>query len=192
MKVSRTLYVTDRADWRDWLENNHAIESEVWLVYYKKHSGRARIPYDDAVEEALCFGWIDSIVKRIDDRKYVQRFTPRKRNSRWSDLNKKRVKKLIQEGRMTEAGLARISEEVLAEGPRSGTGAAKTDVEVPQYFKEALKVDKRAWENFNNLAPSYRRQYVQWVGDAKREETRRKRLEEARQLLSKNKKPGMK
>ena len=107
MKISKTLYVTDRADWRAWLERHHKSESEVWLIYYKKQTGLPRIPYDDAVEEALCFGWIDSIVKRIDDEKFAQRFTPRKAKSNWSELNRERVKKLIKEGRMTEAGRAK-------------------------------------------------------------------------------------
>jgi uncharacterized protein YdeI (YjbR/CyaY-like superfamily) len=192
MKISRTLYVTDRDDWRAWLENNHAIESEVWLIYYKKHTGRPSIPYDVAVEEALCFGWIDSIVKRIDDETYMQKFTPRKDTGKWSDLNRRRVRKLIKEGRMTKVGLAKISDEVLADESESETESRKKELTTPQYFKKALMADKRAWENFNNLAPSYQRQYVGWVTSAKREETRERRLKEAKELLSMNKKLGMK
>jgi len=90
MKITKTLYVTTRDEWRSWLEKNHKSEKEIWLIYYKKHTGKPRIPYDDAVEEALCFGWIDSIIKRIDEKKYAQKFSPRKQNSVWSDLNKKR------------------------------------------------------------------------------------------------------
>src|SRR5256885_14789235 len=108
MKISKTLYVTSRDDWRAWLEKNHETEKEVWLIYYKKHTNRPRIPYDDAVEEALCFGWIDSIVQKIDDERYAQKFTPRKSSSKWSESNKRRVRKLLQEGRMTQAGLAKI------------------------------------------------------------------------------------
>lgn len=109
MKMNKTLYVTNRDDWRAWLNKNHKTEKEVWLIYYKNHTGKPTIPYDVAVEEALCFGWIDSIVKRIDDERYMQKFTPRKTNSNWSELNKKRVKKMIKEGRMTEAGMAKIN-----------------------------------------------------------------------------------
>lgn len=104
MEITKQLYVTDRDAWRAWLEKNYDTEKEIWLIYYKKHTGKPRIPYDDAVEEALCFGWIDSTVKRVDDEKFAQKFTPRKNKSNWSDLNKKRAKKMIREGRMTKAG----------------------------------------------------------------------------------------
>jgi uncharacterized protein YdeI (YjbR/CyaY-like superfamily) len=100
------LYVTTRDEWRAWLAEHHDTEKEVWLVSYKKHTGRPQIPYDDAVEEALCFGWIDSLVKTIDDERFAQKFTPRKEKSNWSESNKGRVRKLVREGRMTEAGLA--------------------------------------------------------------------------------------
>jgi uncharacterized protein YdeI (YjbR/CyaY-like superfamily) len=188
VKALQTLYVTDRDEWRRWLQANYAVESEVWLIYFKKHTGKPSIPYGVAVEEALCFGWIDSTVKTIDDEKYMQRFTPRKDKSNWSEPNKVRVRRLIAERRMTAAGLAKISAEVLAqESP-----ARPQAVAVPQFFIEGLRANKRAWENFNKLAPSYRRQYVEWVMSAQREETRRKRLKEAKERLSMNKKPGMK
>src|SRR5207247_11176130 len=93
-----TLYVTNPDEWRSWLTKHYQSETEVWLIYYKKHSGRPRIPYDDAVEEALCFGWIDSIGKRMDDEKFAQKFTPRRDRTKWSELNKRRVRKLIREG----------------------------------------------------------------------------------------------
>ncbi len=193
MKISKTLYVTNRTDWRAWLQRHHKSESEVWLIYYKKHTGRPRIPYNDAVEEALCFGWIDSIVKRIDDEKYVQRFTPRRDNSEWSELNKERVKNLIKEGRMTEAGRAKLNEEVLRAKKRpSLKKAGDNEFTVPGYFKEALMRNNMAWENFKNLAPSYRRNYIRWVGDAKKQETRDRRLKEAVGLLALNKKLGIK
>ena len=193
MKISKTLYVTNRVDWRAWLERHHKSESEVWLIYYKKRSGRPRIPYDDAVEEALCFGWIDSIVKRIDDEKYVQRFTPRKEKSEWSALNKERVRKLIKEGKMTEAGRAKLNEEVLRARKKSRLKKdGEKGVTVPGYFKEALMKNNVAWENFKNLAPSYRRNYILWVEDAKRQETRDRRLKEAVSLLAVNKKLGIK
>src|SRR5918992_6386370 len=108
MKISKKLYVTNRDEWRAWLEKNHATEREVWLIYYKKHTGKPRIPYDDAVEEALCFGWIDSIVKTLDGDRYMQKFTPRTNVGKWSRLNLERVKKLLHEGRMTEAGRAKL------------------------------------------------------------------------------------
>jgi uncharacterized protein YdeI (YjbR/CyaY-like superfamily) len=189
-KEPKTLYARDRAAWRAWLEENHAREREVWLVYYKKHTGRPRVPYDDAVEEALCFGWIDSVVRRVDDDSYLQKFTPRRDKSNWCESNVRRARKLIGEGRMTKAGLDAIAEGALdtefAPKPKS------KDVEVPRFVSDALKGTPRAWENFNALAPSYRREYVNWIMQAKREETRERRLAEAARLLSENKKLGMK
>jgi len=108
--MTEELYVTNRDDWRAWLKENHSTQKEVWLIYYRKHSGKPSIPYDDSVEEALCFGWVDSIIKKIDSEKFARKFTPRKGKSRWSESNKKRVAKMIREGKMTEVGLARIRE----------------------------------------------------------------------------------
>lgn len=106
MKVGKTLYVTNREKWREWLEKFHHKEKEIWLVFYRKDSGKVSIHYNDAVEEALCFGWIDSIEKGIDHERIAQRFTPRKSKSQWSETNKERVRRLIKEGKMTPAGLA--------------------------------------------------------------------------------------
>ncbi len=185
-----TLYVYERAAWRAWLEENHARVREVWLVYYKKHTNRPRIPYDDAVEEALCFGWIDSTVRRLDEESYLQKFTPRKSKSNWCESNVKRARRLIAEGLMTKAGLDAISEGALdvefAPRPKS------KEVDVPRFISDALKKTPKAWENFGALAPSYRREYVNWINEAKRDETRERRLREAARLLSENKKLGMK
>jgi uncharacterized protein YdeI (YjbR/CyaY-like superfamily) len=186
----KTLYVSDRASWRAWLEENHASEREVWLVYYKKHTGRPRIPYDDAVEEALCFGWIDSTVRRLDEERYLQKFTPRRERSNWCESNVKRARRLIAEGRMTRAGLDAIAEGALEQ--KSAPRLKPEELEVPRFFSAALKKTPKAWENFNALAPSYRRDYVHWITHAKRDETRERRLREAARLLSENKKLGMK
>src|ERR1044072_1059586 len=112
-QTPKTLYIADRRAWRAWLEENHARETEVWLVYYKKHTGRPRIPYDDAVEEALCFGWIDSTVRRLDEERFLQKFTPRKLKSNWCESNVKRARRLIAEGLMTKAGFDAIGEGAL-------------------------------------------------------------------------------
>lgn len=106
MKIGKTLYVTNREKWKEWLEKFHDKEKEIWFIFYRKDSGKMSISYNDAVEEALCFGWIDSIEKRIDSERSAQRFTPRKLKSKWSDSNKERVKRLIKEGKMTKSGLA--------------------------------------------------------------------------------------
>jgi len=110
METSDKLYVTSRDDWRAWLRRNHDKEKQVWVIYYKKHTGKPSIPYDDSVEEALCFGWVDSIIRRIDDEKFARKFTPRKAKSRWSEANKKRARKMMKEGKMTDAGLGKIRE----------------------------------------------------------------------------------
>ena len=106
MKISESLSLTDCQQFREWLAENHQIKKEIWLVIYKKSSGKPTISYNEAVEEALCFGWVDSMVKSIDAEKYVQRFTPRRRVSNWTEANKAKTRKLIREGKMTEAGKA--------------------------------------------------------------------------------------
>jgi uncharacterized protein YdeI (YjbR/CyaY-like superfamily) len=192
MKMHNTLDVTNRDDWRAWLEKHHDTEREAWLIYYKKHTGKPRIPYDDAVEEALCFGWIDSIVKRMDDEKYAQKFTPRKDKSKWSELNKRRAKKMIECGRMTEAGLAKVKNIDLNDAREAKPKPSRKELIIPHYIKEALEADGNVWRNFTNLAFSYKKQYIGWITNAKREETRKRRLKEAIDLLARNEKLGMK
>lgn len=109
MNIGKTLYVTKRADWRKWLREHSDKTPEIWLIYYKKETGKPRISYDDAVEEALCFGWIDSIEKRIDHERFAQRFSPRRKTSVLSEPNRKRLQKLIAERKMTPAGLAAVA-----------------------------------------------------------------------------------
>jgi uncharacterized protein YdeI (YjbR/CyaY-like superfamily) len=190
MDTSKTLYVTNRDEWRAWLTNHYESETEIWLIYYKKHTRQPRIPYDHAVEEALCFGWIDSIVKRIDDDKFAQKFTPRRDSTNWSNLNKQRVRKLIQEGRMTEAGLAKIDLAILGEEPPANQ--AKGDLDIPPFVEKALRAKPSVWERFQALAPSYRKNYIRWVMDAKKQETRERRLREVVSVLEQNKKLGLK
>ena len=191
MDKSKTLYVPNRDEWRQWLEQNHDAAKEVWLIYYKKHTGKPRIPYDEAVEEALCYGWIDSIIKRIDDETFCQKFTPRKGTSQWSESNKKRVEKLIREGKMTEIGLAKI-EAAKRTGKWDKPVTSRQEFEMPPELVKALATNKEAGENFDKLAPSHRRQYVGWVASAKKKETRKKRIKEAIELLEQNRKLGMK
>src|SRR5436853_1328059 len=109
MEIGTTLYVKGRREWRAWLARHHQTASEIWLIYYKKASGKPRIPYNDAVEEALCYGWIDSITKPLDERSWAQRFSPRKATSQLSPMNRERVRRLIKARRMTKAGLACIA-----------------------------------------------------------------------------------
>jgi uncharacterized protein YdeI (YjbR/CyaY-like superfamily) len=185
MQIRKTLYVTSREEWRAWLKKHYQSETEVWLIYYKKHTGRPRISYDHAVEEALCFGWIDSIVKRMDDEKFAQKFTPRRDSTKWSALNKRRLRKLIREGRMTEAGLAKVDLVML--GEEAQAKQSKEDVDIPRSVQQALMANAKAWENFQNLTPSRRRAYIHLIMDAKKDETRERRLREAVALLEQSK-----
>jgi uncharacterized protein YdeI (YjbR/CyaY-like superfamily) len=184
MEMRRTLYVTSREEWRAWLTKHYQSETEVWLIFYKKHTGRPRISYDHAVEEALCFGWIDSIVKRMDDEKFAQKFTPRRDGSRWSALNQRRLRKLLGEGRMTEAGLAKADRVMRGERPRAKPSAG--DVGLPRAVKRALMANAKAWKNFRSLTPSRRSAYIRLILDAKKEETRERRVREVISRLEHN------
>lgn len=189
--VRSQLHMTNMAEWRAWLERNHDAEKEVWLVFYKRHTGKPNISYDDAVGEALCFGWIDSIIKRIDEDRFARKFTPRKADSRWSELNMDRAERMIREGRMTEYGLVQINE-----AKKSGEWFVrvlpKKEIEVPQFMREVLATNQKALLNFDNLAKSYKRQYIGWVMSAKKEDTKKKRFAEVVEHLERNKKLGMK
>jgi len=190
MKITTTHYAATRKEWRAWLKKNHKKLDEIWLVYFKKGSGKPRVAYDDAVEEALCFGWIDSVIQRIDEEKYAQRFTPRRDGSKWSSLNIKRMKKLIDEGAMTKAGLAKFDLDLLKS--KSAMTPRPREVALPAYLKKAIMKDGEAWEYFSTLAPSHRKNYILWIDSAKREETRQRRISEAISLLKKKQKLGMK
>jgi uncharacterized protein YdeI (YjbR/CyaY-like superfamily) len=181
---------TDRDAWRAWLVENHATAKQIWLVLYKKHVRKQGLAYEEAVEEALCFGWIDGVLKRIDDEKHTIRFSPRRKNSIWSERNKQRVGKMIREGRMTEAGLAKVNE-AKANGQWDKTAQRQDVTHVPPELASALAKDKQARQNFEKLAPSYRKPFIYWVASAKREETRRRRVAEAIALLARNKRMGM-
>ncbi len=181
------LYFKNRDSWRAWLGQNHGDAREVWLVFFKKHTGEPCISYDAAVEEALCFGWIDSLIRRLDDDRYARKFTPRVDVKKWSASNLDRVERLVASGRMTDIGLSKIDPDVQPQAPSSAL-----PLEIPRFFADALAQDDAAREFFDQLAPSYRSNFVGWVCSAKREETRRKRLEEALTLLRQNKKLGMK
>ena len=192
--MAEELYVMNREDWRKWLKKNYDVKKEVWLIYYRKHSGRPSISYDESVEEALCFGWVDSIIKKIDDEKFARKFSPRTGKSGWSESNKKRAESMIKEGKMTEAGLVKIRE-----AKRTGQWFEtpliiryRKKLVIPSYFEDALAASKKARENFDKLAQSYRRNFVGWVDSAKKEETRKKRLTEAIGLLERNQKLGLK
>ena len=193
MQAFDSIYLPTREQWREWLKEYHQTERVIWLEYYKKHTGKPSIPYNDAVEEALCYGWIDSTIRRIDEERYMQKFTPRKMKSTWSVPNVLRVEKLIKQGKMTAKGLE-LYEFAKKQNllPDPSLKQKPEMPEVPSWFEEALDKNDDARRYFHKLAPSYRRIYIQWILDAKRAETRLRRLAEAIDLLSKGKKLGMK
>ena len=187
---SRTLaqleqvYVENRAAWRLWLATNCARSPGIWLVFDKKAARPDRLAYGDAVEEALCHGWIDSTVRSIDDARYVQLFTPRKPKSSWSRANKVRVARLIEEGLMAAAGLAAI-ERAKENGSWTSLDAAEALV-VPEDLAAALARLKGAAANFSAFAPSARKGYLHWISQAVRPETRAERVARVAALAASN------
>lgn len=190
--MPKTLYITDRQKWRSWLAQNHDRHDHVWLIYYKKGSGKPRISYDDAVEEAICYGWIDSLVKRLDDKRYMQKFTPRTDTGTWSALNVRRVRKLHELGKLTRAALAKIPESIFKGKTPKPTVAQRRSATMPTELKRLIGQDTKATAYLKSLAPSYQHQFIGWVGSAKKADTRVKRAKEAVQLLAQGKKLGLK
>ncbi len=189
--MTEELYASNRDDWRAWLRKNHESKKGVWLVYYKKYTGKPSIQYDDSVEEALCFGWVDSIIRKIDAEKYVRKFTPRTGKSKWSEANKKRVEKMINEGKITEAGLVSVKNAKKC-GQWFKSSVPAKELAVPLYLKDALATNRKALDNFDRLANGYKKMLVRWINSAKREETRKRRIVEAIERLERNQKLGMK
>jgi uncharacterized protein YdeI (YjbR/CyaY-like superfamily) len=184
------LYFQTRKEWRDWLERNSSAAEEAWLIYYKKESGKPRIPYADAVEEALCFGWIDGKIKSISKDYYIQRFTPRRPGSRWSKYNIERVRRLIKEGLMKPEGMAAFSE-VLSKPHLAYENRSDGEPEIPEDLLKALKKNKKALNYFTGFPASARRIYIAWMKDARRPETRERRIAKIVVFAEKNQKPGM-
>lgn len=185
-KTLKTLEARTPEEWRKWLADHHGSESEVWLVFHKRHTGQASIDYGDAVDEALCFGWIDSLVKRLDEARYARKFTPRKADSNWSTSNRERYAQLKASGRLMPAGLHRPPT------GRSGDAPRPSLEKVPAYIQKALRNCPAASTNFESLAPYYRRMYIGWIDSARQQETKLRRLEEAIRLLMAGKKLGLK
>jgi uncharacterized protein YdeI (YjbR/CyaY-like superfamily) len=185
----RTLLAQTLDQWRDWLAAHHDSESEVWLIFHKLHTGVASIDYKDALDEALCFGWVDSLVKRLDDRRFARKFTPRTANSRWSAINRKRYATLKASGRLRAAGINRAPTE---RGYDPRPPRFKMPSKLPPYIETALRKRPAALRHFEALAPSHRRKYVGWIESAKREETKARRLKETIRLLAAGKELGLK
>lgn len=182
-----TLDVRTRGEWRRWLRANHDAQSAIWLVFHKRASGVACLDYDAAVEEALCFGWIDSLIKRLDDVRYARKFTPRKPDSKWSAINRRRYADLESRGLLAAPGRRRAPTGRSGDAPPL-SAFAKT----PAYIEAGLRAEPNAWRHFERLAPSYRRAYIGWIDSAKRQETKQRRLRQALEMLTAGKTLGLK
>jgi len=190
LTVKHTLPFKNRPAWREWLEQHHDTDSEIWLMFYKRYTGIPSVTYDEAVEEAICFGWIDGIVQRVDEERHIQKFTPRKETSTWSKTNITRAERMIAEDLMTEAGLRKYRDRSAIPSRREQLGGAEFT------FRPALLATLQsasaAWENYNRLPPSLSKQYTGWVMSARREETQERRLKELIEVLSKGERLGLK
>jgi uncharacterized protein YdeI (YjbR/CyaY-like superfamily) len=171
-----------RTAWRRWLEKHHAASPGIWLVFAKKHTGLPTLSYEDAVEEALCFGWIDSLVKSIDDRFHMQMFTPRKPRSAWSATNKSRLAKLMKAGLMAPAGLVAV--EQAKQSGSWNTYASVDALTIPPELKRALEASPDAKKNWLTYTPSAQRSFLHMVNGAKRPETREKYVRRIIDLVS--------
>ncbi|MBP1768779.1 MAG: hypothetical protein H6P98_2894 [Candidatus Aminicenantes bacterium] len=180
----------DRKAWRRWLEAHHDKASEIWLAYYKKGTGKKSVTYDEALDEALCFGWIDSVVRALDAEKYMQRWTPRKPGSVWSAANKKRLARLTAAGRMHEAGLAKVRQ-AKRDGSWTTIDAIDRDARTPDELLAALAAQPSAREKFEALSPSQRKLWGWWILSAKRPETKNRRIEAAVEWILAGKKVGI-
>jgi uncharacterized protein YdeI (YjbR/CyaY-like superfamily) len=181
MSAENVLDCENRQEWRDWLQKHHRSIDSVWVTIYKKQSKMTGLRYEEAVEEALCFGWIDGKMKSVDEDTFIQRFSVRKSDSIWSVSNRDRALRLMASGRMTDAGLAKIEA-----ARRSGKWDQPVSVRqitvekpMPKDFEEALKKDHTAWEGFSRFSNSSRALYIYWVTSAKKLETRLNRIQVA-------------
>jgi uncharacterized protein YdeI (YjbR/CyaY-like superfamily) len=188
----KTLHITTREEWRSWLEANNRKEREIWLVYYKRHTCKPRIPYDDAVEEAICFGWIDSIIKRIDENTYCQKYTPRRKKSKWSRKNVERAKKMISLGRMAEPGLLSFNETKEDPSLIIKPEDQHSFIEIPDDLKTELHNARDAFSNFISFPKSYRKMCIGWISAAKKTDTRQRRIAEVVNKSAKGEKIGLK
>lgn len=187
MEISKTLYITKRKDWHKWLSKNWNKEKEIWLIYYRKASEKPRILYNDAVDEALCYGWIDSTIKNINKEKFAQRFTPRRANSVLSEMNKERVRRLIKEKRMTSIGLKAISHVFDKNKDKKEPFVIAPDI------LEEIKTNKQAWENFQKFSEGYKRVRIGYIESQRKHSANsfKKSLQNFIKNTEKNKKFGM-
>ena len=194
MKELESNYFSSKEAFRNWLVTNHDTSRGIWMIFYKTAQKNTSIKYEEALDLALCFGWIDSLIKKIDDDRYARKFTPRTNTNKWSEVNKQKVIELISKGEMTEFGLRKIDSYLKTGKVDWKTEVIKEtiDLDIPGFISEAFAKNEPAFESFNKLAPCHQRHYIRWITNAKSEETIRKRLNESIELLKENKKLGLK
>lgn len=181
---ANSIHPKTRTEWRAWLEKHHTQAEGVWLISYKKGTGKPRFDYNDAVEEALCFGWIDSKPNKLDEERSLLWFAPRKPGSGWSKINKERIEQLLSQGIMRPAGLAKV-EAAKQDGSWNALDAIEA-LEIPPDLETALKANGNAAQNFDAFPKSVKRGILEWISTAKRPETRAKRIQETAQLAAEN------
>lgn len=188
----KTLYVHDRAQWRAWLARYHAVEQGgIWLVYYKQHTGKPSLTYDESVEEALCFGWIDRLIRRLDEEKFARKFTPRKPDSNWSESNRKRIAQLAEQGLLEEPGLESVRLARVA-GTWDADDGAEQDEVMPSELSKILGENHAARVFFEKLTDAQRRNFIRWINQTRQDATRRRRIRESISLLEQGRVLGMK
>ena len=191
MEIGKTLYAKSREQWRKWLEKNHNKAPEIWLIYFRKSSGKPRVSYNDAVEEALCFGWIDSIAKPIDEESWAQRFTPRRKNSKLSELNKERVRRMIKAKKMTKFGLEKIKHEMHEDSLKPNRKPKLKKFIMPEDILAELKKDTVVWKNFLKFPETYKHIRIAWIDSSRRrQDVYKTRLNYFIRMTAKNKKFG--
>jgi len=185
MSEIKEFYAGTRRVWREWLRKNHNKEKKVYLIKYKKHTGKPSLTNKEAMDEAICFGWIDTTVKKLDDEKYRQCFVRRNKNSRWSNNTLRYAREMIKKRKMSKFGMKMYLEGL--KKPVIDHGLPR-DPEMPEDLKKELKKNRKALENFEKFAPSYRRYYIYWIEKAKRAETRKRRIKTVVEKSEENKK----
>jgi uncharacterized protein YdeI (YjbR/CyaY-like superfamily) len=190
MKIpEQPLRFQDKDEWRAWLQENHATQKEAWLAIRKNNAAIPGVYYEEAVEEAVCFGWIDGIMKSMGTEFYYLRFSPRKPGSIWSVSNQKRVERLVAQGRMSEAGMAKVRE--ARESGEWEAAVRREDItNLPEDLKEALRKNAGAQSNFEKLSASQKKQFLYWIASAKTEQTRQKRIQGTVEMVASNKRLG--
>ncbi|MBX4212189.1 YdeI/OmpD-associated family protein [Candidatus Pacearchaeota archaeon] len=185
MEIDNSIHAGTKKEWRAWLKKNHKKEKKVALISYKKHTGKPSISHREAMDEAICFGWIDTTIKRLDDERYIRHFAKRGDKSRWSSATLKYAKRLIKEGKMSPHGLKMYKEGL--KKPTIDAGLPTSD-NLPDYLEKELRKHGNAYENFMKFAPSYKRTYIRWIARAIQPETRKKRIDEVIKRALENRK----